>query len=396
MYLTRTKMLVAALLLAGTFSIGIGSRHLPSAEAQAPPADPNAASVKKAIDWLKANPPQPRWEYKFLPVPKPLSSADLQKVLNASDREGWEYCGTQELTGEVKAKDMQPGSAGVPHMVFKRPRQAGTDDRAAVAALELLAAQEEQARKAEYARRIAEAEKTYREALELTDPKKKAEKDRGEQEAVRKAMEAEIQAAIKKQLEDRAYAEAERDRANELIHRLQAEQKVLIERLKELEKSGRPAVGAALDVPAPQTTSLVLALTHIRAEDALELLNEAAAKETCKVSLSPPSNAIKIQGPSEGVARLKELVEKTIDRKPTENVLAPPGSVEIAVIPLRHIDVKAASDAISKALPGTRAAITGQSATNSLIVAGTADDLRAVRKVIESADRAPASPRKGK
>ena len=136
MYLTRTKLIVAGIVVAGMLTTGIGSHLMSSAGDQAPnKGEADADRLKKAIDeYLRAtrNKSQDRWEYKFVPTKSALSAADLQKVLSANDREGWEYCGSQ---------DLMAGGKSIPHLTFKCPNanlrrlSRSAAERAAIEAL---------------------------------------------------------------------------------------------------------------------------------------------------------------------------------------------------------------------------------------------------------------------
>ena len=132
MALTRTKMFIACAMVAGVLTTGIGTRIMSSADAQNPKADPSPEQIKNAIEFLQkarhqqpAQPPSDRFEYKFVPIEKPLSAEELRRLVSAFDREGWEYTGAQDL-----ATGNKTGST-IPHVVFKKLRQA--DDRTAEA-----------------------------------------------------------------------------------------------------------------------------------------------------------------------------------------------------------------------------------------------------------------------
>src|SRR5207302_7707495 len=134
-YLTRTKLIAAGVVLAGLLTTGIGANVLSTAGAQGPsPADPNAELLRRYSDAFRTTEtPRTRFEYKFLAVEKALTPAQLQEVLSAADREGWGYCGSQDLAQEKTGKV-------TPHMVFKRLRAGGAAageraDAAAAAAL---------------------------------------------------------------------------------------------------------------------------------------------------------------------------------------------------------------------------------------------------------------------
>ena len=135
MALMRTKMFIACAMVAGVLTTGIGARIMSSADAQNPKADPSPEQIKNTIEFLQkarhqqqAQPPSDRFEYKFVPIEKPLSAEELRRLVSAFDREGWEYTGAQDL-----ATGNKTGST-IPHVVFKKLRQA--DNRTAEAVTE--------------------------------------------------------------------------------------------------------------------------------------------------------------------------------------------------------------------------------------------------------------------
>src|SRR5262249_10994212 len=287
MYLTRAKMLIAGVLIAAALTTGVGSRIMSTADAQAPPADPNADSVKKAIDWLKTHPAPDRWEYKFLPIEKTLTIADLQKVLSASDREGWEYCGTQDLVVGERAQDAKRGST-IPHMVFKRRRHIDSDSEAqssVAAALSHLARQVEESAKKEAAEEEARARwlsvlgqnrKRVQGAGE--EMKKESNVERQKAGADRLELEARRRAGVEAVRAEQAAAAAvaERARAEQLeaiIQNLRDEQKALTDRLKELELDRPQGKEKAAQTPGP-TQSLSVSLKYVKAAEAITLLEK--------------------------------------------------------------------------------------------------------------------------
>src|SRR5262245_31254249 len=148
-YLTRTNLLAAGVVLAGLLTTGIGTGVLSTAGAQGPPSDKSAAELKRYYDSLRAHEAiKERFEYRFVPIDRPLTTADMQKVLAMSDEEGWSYCGSQELA------DQKTGKIS-PHMVFKRPRAGQTAEADATKrGLDALAVQ--QAREAALRERMVE------------------------------------------------------------------------------------------------------------------------------------------------------------------------------------------------------------------------------------------------
>jgi RNA polymerase sigma factor (sigma-70 family) len=389
MYLTRTKMLVAGVLLAGALTTGIGSRLVSTADAQAPSSEPSPDAIKKALDYLRSQPSQDRWEYKFVRVDKTFTPSDLQKLLSASDRDGWEYCGTQELA------DAKAQIAAAPHMVFKRPRAAGVADadahRAARAGLAALADAVDKADRAkaneEEAKRTAEAERYLRMVHEA--------QLQSAQDAVRKSGQlADDYDAKKKAAADatqKALAQ-ERDRAALLerqIEQIRRQNDALMTRLKELEDTSKAGGNRATET-AP-TKTLALPLKHVKADAVLKVVQEVFPAGSFKAHIDTGSNTLTIHGSPDLLAKLKELVEKHIDAASADSTTPAAENPEIAVIPLKHIDAKTALDAIKKELEKSRKkfAVTIDSATNSLIVGGPADAVKDARKVVEVIDRAP-------
>jgi RNA polymerase sigma factor (sigma-70 family) len=201
MTVTRTKLL-AAVVLAGllTTSVGVLSR----AGAQAPPGPPAEDAVRQYREALRGRVvPKDRWEYKFIPVDRPLTAADLRQVLAAADQDGWAYCGSQDLAQERTGK-------ATPHMVFKRPAAGGAaaGARADVAAAVLA---ELTAREAA-ARDRAEAEGQLRRAEAQTARKWADEKAAAEAASVARELEA---AAARQHQAEQAVKEAARLRARE-------------------------------------------------------------------------------------------------------------------------------------------------------------------------------------
>lgn len=200
MYLTRTKMLAAGIVVAGLLTTGAGL--LSRADAQPPsPANRYGDAVRAYEEALRVSPDRrDRWEYRFIPMDKPLTTTDLQKVLAGADREGWSYCGSQELSNEKSGKVMA-------HMVFKRPSAGGTvgaNDRADGAAALLAELTEREAlsrKKTEAADRVRRMEHEW--ALKSADEKAAAEK-----------------AARDAAARERDAANAERHRAEEALKQL--------------------------------------------------------------------------------------------------------------------------------------------------------------------------------
>lgn len=225
MSLTRSKLL-AAVALAGLLTTGAGV--LSRAGAQAPPGPPAEDAVRQYREALRGRVvPQDRWEYKFLPVDRPLTAADLRQVLAGADQDGWAYCGSQDLTQERTGKV-------TPHMVFKRPAAGGAAGARADAVAALLA--ELMAREAA-ARDVAEAEGHVRRAEAENARKKADEKAAAESGAIVRDVEAAV--ARQQQAEQAAKEaarlkarEAEREAADKARDREMAEMRALIEQLR--------------------------------------------------------------------------------------------------------------------------------------------------------------------
>jgi flagellar biosynthesis GTPase FlhF len=200
MSLTRTKLL-AAVALAGllTTSAGLLSR----AGAQAPPGPPPEDAVRQYREALRGRiVPKDRWEYKFIPVDRPLTAADLRQVLAGADQDGWAYCGSQDLAGERAGRV-------TPHLVFKRPAAGGAAEARADAAAALLA---ELAAREAAARDMAVAEGQARRAEAETARTRAEERAAAASAAVVRDLEA---AVARQQQAEQAAKEAARNKARE-------------------------------------------------------------------------------------------------------------------------------------------------------------------------------------
>src|SRR5262245_58519042 len=341
MYLTRTKMLIAGILMVGAISTGIGSRLISTADAQPPASDASPEAIKKALDYLRSHQTQERWEYKFVPVEKALSTADLQKLLTASDHEGWEYCGTQELV--TRTKDGKAGGTATPHMVFKRPRagaSADADARTAAGHFALALQQAEAAEREAKAKALAE-EKLYFRPIQDAQRQSALDADQAKAEAEHRARAADV---LKKQADQSATDLArERDHVKELelmIRKAQDEQAVLRARLENLE-----ARRAQLSTPDPLTASdsLIIQLKGDKADDVAKVIEKVFPAGGYKASIDSMSNTLTVHASRELLLKVKEVIEKTLDVKAslaTANPIA--ASAEAPVTAL--IDVSKSSD----------------------------------------------------
>ncbi|MBO0701143.1 MAG: sigma-70 family RNA polymerase sigma factor, partial [Zavarzinella sp.] len=337
MSLTRTKLLAVAVLVAGALTTGIGSRVLSTADAQAPPAenrDLKADQIKKALEYLAdATKIRDRWEYKFIPVEKPLTTADLQKVLSTADREGWEYCGSQSLLTDNKKE-------AVPHMVFKRPRAgaaaADTSNSAAAAFYEALTRKAQAENDAQKAEKLEQVRKYYQSVLTAQAQAERDAAKARDQAAAQKAAEADYaramqsaqqaadrqakETAVEQERAKRRYADEmdaakralddERARAKDLekmIQKLRAEQEDILRRMKELEgKRGAqvPADPAGGDKPE----TYVLKPKNAGAGDLQAVLSKVYEGKA-RFTADPGSNSIIVIGPPELIAEVKKLLD---------------------------------------------------------------------------------------
>ena len=395
----------AGVLMAGALTTGIGSRLVSTADAQPPAAEPSPEAIKKALDYLRSHQAQDRWEYKFVPVDKTLTAADLQKLLTASDREGWEYCGTQDLA-DAKARN-----AATPHMVFKRPRagaRASTDAQSATAAgLAALAESLENAKRAEAsekeAKRLADQERYFRSIYEAQlkaaeDARRQREKNAAEQDRLN-ADDAKKKAAAADTERERKHLQQQHDRAiqpEQEIQELRRDYEALIARLKHLEDLRKATGNRTTETEPAATRSLSLPLQHVNVDDALKAIDKVYPAGGFKAQIDTRTNTLTIHGPPETLAKLKELIEKTVDVKPTDATSFAAEKPEIAIIMFKHIDAKTAQDAIKKGLGSTasKLSIAVDQNTNSVIIAGSPDALRDARKVVDSIDRPRSGERK--
>src|SRR5262249_32681635 len=158
-------------------------------------------AIKRALDYLRSHQTQERWEYKFVPVDKPLTSADMQKLLSASDHEGWEYCGTQDLVTS-RAKDSKAGGSATPHMVFKRPRVAdGADEARTAAGLAALAKQQAEAAEREANAKALEQKTLYLRSIQDAHRQLEVEAEHAKSEAEHRARAADM---LKKKADESA------------------------------------------------------------------------------------------------------------------------------------------------------------------------------------------------
>jgi RNA polymerase sigma factor (sigma-70 family) len=404
MSVTRTKLIVAGVLMAGALTTGLGSRVLSTADAQAPPGhrETEADVIKRALDYLAAQQTQDRWEYKFVPAEKGLTAADLQKLLSAHDRDGWEYCGAQDLAA---------GGRTVAHLTFKRPRHAAADadvrKSAAAALLAELAARQDAKGGATQQLKLAEYEKFYRAALHDAEAARKAEMD-----AKKRADDHEVsRAVLEKQLsnlkarmaalaDDKNNAEIERNRADQveqMLKKAAAEQEALTARLKELEvdraklidklKSMERSGAGAGSGPVIE----VIQLKNVDSKAAVEALTKMIPEAGGKIADVGP-HAIAVYGNRDDVAKLKETIAKIVDRaasstQPGDGKAAPPAEQhETMTFKLQYSKAADVQAVLAKVFDKKPLKFTTDASTNSLFVQAPADVLAEVKKVIAALD----------
>jgi tetratricopeptide (TPR) repeat protein len=418
MYLTRNKMLLAAVVVVGLLTTGIATRLDSKADAQTPKMIEDVEAkleYLRAVEALKAREAaKDRFEYKFVAVEKTLTTADLQKQLSAHDRDGWEYCGSQDLSVSGKP---------VPHLTFKRPRQASSFNPKYQSALDayfeaIAAGQLEKNAKDDRQKQFLEALKLYMEAAgnapqkPAVDPKRSA-KER--EEYFEKLYKAQIEAAIKQQAEAadaakvaekqaRDIAEAERARAidaelkakemarakaaaelqeraraEQLAHELQKaleEREALLRKLKEVEKGGKEDKGKGGE-------NIVIMLKHADATSAVKML-EKIAPDIKVTAVDQRTNSIIIHGTADSAAKARDVIATIVD------VEAPKKSadkIEIAIVPLKNVNSKDVLKLFSEAKSPLKSLnVTVEATSNSIIIAGPSAGVKDAKRVIEEMD----------
>ena len=210
----RTKLLAAMFgIMAIGLTTGVGSGWLSRADAQG--KDELRKSAADAVGQLKQ--PQSAWEYKYEPVAAeshPAGFADATRRLEANAGEGWEFCGTMEMSlSQAEFQKLSHGArklsgSGVYRVaVYKRPAQAGLKRKVESLAAEKLV--DELTRALAEAKRGAfkqgEYERDYRRAVEQAE--------RSLHETREAQARAELQRAAAMEQKQRAIAEEQKRRA---------------------------------------------------------------------------------------------------------------------------------------------------------------------------------------
>ena len=407
MYFTRNKMLLAATVVVGLLTTGIGTRMMSTADAQTPKISEEIEAnlrYQRALDALKAQEAaKDRFEYKFLPMEKLLAPDHLQKVLSSQDREGWEYCGSQDLSVSGKP---------VPHLTFKRARHASSFNPKYQSAMEallesVLAGEKEKNAKDDRHKQLLEALKAYMEAA--------AKPDATRLEMYEKAYKAQVEAALKQQaaaadaakvaeLEMRQRAEAERAkaveaelrakesaaarqnaeqrervRAEQLAAELQkalAEREALLQKLKEAEKSPKDEKGKGAE-------NIVIMLKHVEATNAVKML-EKIAPDIKVTAVDVRTNSIIIHGTAESTKKARDVIASIVD---VEVPKKPADKIEIAVVPLKNVNAKDVLKLFAEAKSPLKSLnVTIETTANSIIIAGPAAAVQDAKRVIEEMD----------
>jgi RNA polymerase sigma factor (sigma-70 family) len=378
-YLTRTKLLAASVVLVGLLTTGIGANVLSSAGAQAPTPDQSPESVKRAIDFLRAGQtPRDRFEYKFVPVDKPLATSDLQRVLAAADQDGWSYCGAQELAQEKSGKVM-------PHMVFKRARTvaalpAGHDETAK--GLTELAARQAEAEAHAKARQL-EALAKERAALEdLAKARERAvaEERAKAEDALRYAEKAQRSAAEKEAMDKARLQELKimQDKYEQVIRQMQLQ----------LDKEEAGAATKPADPKGGLTT--VMKLAHVDGKTAASELARLMPGTKIITEVSP--NSITLTGPTAVVTEARGVIQKLIDVKPEASGATEEKMIVVA-FPLKTARADEVAQAINKLVDASKAKVAVSVAGNSLLVAGPPAVVEQIKKILADLD-AKAGPGK--
>jgi RNA polymerase sigma factor (sigma-70 family) len=349
-FMARTKMIVAGVLIAGALTTGLGTRFLSTADAQAPPRDPNAEDIRKALEFLAQQQAREssRFEYKFVPIEKAMSVGDLQQVLTKFDVDGWDYCGTQDLLSSDKLKNT-PKAGGTPYMVFKRQRRAAAaSPESSKAALEgWLHSYRAGGSKPDADAKEAEVQRKYLQDLIL-----KYEKLRGAEDGARKTAEAErlraqeVEALRAREAEAAARAQAElQDALNKKLIEAQKAAE-LADKLKRRETELKHVVPEAQD--------------KIKALEA-ELQKTRALAEQLAKRLADLDAAKKAAGGNEGGDKMS--------------------------IVLKYTNATEVSKVLQKVFPKAPGKVVVDERTNTLHVTGPAETLADVKKLIGELDK---------
>src|SRR5262249_15251433 len=122
----------------------LGPALLPWANAQDRPRGQDPKKPDEVIAPTTPAKPSSKWEYLYHQAPQPLSETAFESACRSLEAEGWEYCGTQEMTFENLPMAKGATRCG-PELVFvsKRPtaarataQRARADTAARIAAYE--------------------------------------------------------------------------------------------------------------------------------------------------------------------------------------------------------------------------------------------------------------------
>jgi hypothetical protein len=137
--MSRTKLLAAAVLVAGGLAAGTWARLVPTAGAQAPPQNPPAGKVEHLGEGALLSlavkiGSAPAWEFKYYAPKAPLSLAAIEQAAATYAADGWEYAGAVKLTNVTDERkrivmadsnmQLAAGPLLLDVLVFKRPARA--------------------------------------------------------------------------------------------------------------------------------------------------------------------------------------------------------------------------------------------------------------------------------
>ncbi|HEX3148258.1 MAG TPA: sigma-70 family RNA polymerase sigma factor [Gemmataceae bacterium] len=398
-YLTRTKLLAASVVLVGLLTTGIGAKVLSRADAQQPPRKAEPEPVNRAIDFLRSK----QLEYRFVPVEKPLTTADLQKVLAVADEEGWAYCGSQELVNEKTGKLM-------PHMVFKHQRwTALAKDEIGLSRLALDAAAEEAKAKELAARKKAEIDFLNARDQAAAEAERAAALKSAEVEALRKQEKALLEQAaaaekaalqnLRKTKEEEAEKEilARRqlaDRERQLAD-LQARYEALVQKMEAELKTKAATSGKTGDLlPPEKLVTVEVKLKNVEGIVAAQALGKLLP--SAKIVAEVRKDAITLIGPSKQIDEVRELIQKSIDVKAGGAFDTNKGKdkeTQLVVIPLKTVKASEVAKVVGEVIGKSNGKVTSDDNTNSLLIAATPEVIDQIKKLLVELDSKSGRPK---
>jgi RNA polymerase sigma factor (sigma-70 family) len=382
MHLTRTKLLAAGVVLAGVLTTGVGV--LSRADAQQP-RKADEETLRRYYDALRSHEGQKdRFEYKFIPVENALTPDELRKVLAGADREGWSYCGSQQLADEKTGKIL-------PNMVFKRPRSGAAGLSRTEEGLQALA----EAEKAAMEKAARERDRQALDALERAR-QQEAAANQARSDAQRARDEA---AKALQMVDEKARAEADA-RAAEMarskeVEAMRAQYEAAIRKLEEelnvrraVQPPGPPAGARKAEQSKVDPTTDVASIVKLQHMDGNTATKELAKVMTgAKVVAEVRDDAIILRGPLEVVTRAREAIQKADAAAGEKRLVADDGVFETYQLKSGRAEEVAAQ--LSKMFPTCKFRAAG----NMVMAYGPVAAHKDVKKVIGDLE---ASREKGK